>query len=204
MGSAGSAEPGSAAATMPGSAGSAETETAGSGQLQDVGSAADPTAMTHHAQHCPSMVRGASTTSKLDGKSVVVTITSDDQVVASKIQARTEKLLKDKAVAKLAGDAPTFGHAQNGTHGGGIGICPVHVPEGANAKSTTLANGVEIKITPKSGVEALAKDIEARIARAAEWRKNNPTGDGDGTGSGGGNGNGNGSGDAHHGHRKHT
>ncbi|HEY3805130.1 MAG TPA: hypothetical protein VGL61_21110 [Kofleriaceae bacterium] len=205
MGSAGSssAETGSAAA-MPGSAGSAESETAGSGQLQDVGSAGDPTAMTHHAQHCPSMVRGASTTAKLDGKSVVVTITSDDQVVATKIQARTEQLLKDKAVAKLAGDQPTFGHAQNGTHGGGIGICPVHVPEGANAKSATLANGVAITITPKSGAEALEKDIEARIARAVEWRKNNPAGDGDGTGSGGGNGNGNGSGDAHHGHRKHT
>lgn len=179
----------------------AVVETAGSGELQDVGSAVDPTAMSHHAQHCPSMVRGAVTTAKLDGKSVVVTITADDQKAASKIQTRAEKLLADKATAKLAGDLPTPAHAQNGTHGGGIGICPVHVPEGATAKRTTIANGVSVKITPKSGVEALEKDVEARIARAADWLKANPMGDGDGDGDGGGNGDGHGSGDAHHGHR---
>jgi hypothetical protein len=176
-------------------------ETAGSGELQDVGSAVDPTAMSHHAQHCPSMVRGSVTTAKLDGKSVVVTITSDDQKAASKIQMRADKLLADKATAKLAGDLPTPVHAQNGTHGGGIGICPVHLPEGATAKRTTIANGVAVKITPKSGAEALEKDIEARISRAADWLKSNPMGDGDGDGDGGGSGHGNGSGDAHHGHR---
>jgi hypothetical protein len=206
MGSSGSAatDTGSAAATMPGSGGSAVVETAGSGQLQDVGSAVDPTAMSHHAQHCPSMVRGATTTAKLEGKSVVVRITSDDQVVASKIQARADKLLKDKAVAKLAGEEATPGHAQNGTHGGGIGICPVHVPDGATAKSETIANGVAIKITPKAGAEALERDIEERIARAVDWVKNNPAGDGDGAGDGGGNGGGAGSGNGHHGHRHHT
>ena len=126
------------------------------------------------------MVRGAVTTAKLDGKSVVVTITSDDQKAASKIQMRADKLLADKATAKLAGDLPTPVHAQNGTHGGGIGICPVHVPEGATAKRTTIANGVSIKITPKSGAEGLEKDVEARIARAADWLKSNPNGDGEG------------------------
>jgi hypothetical protein len=171
-------------------------ETAGSGELQDVGSAVDPTAMSHHAQHCPSMVRGAVTTAKLDGKSVVVTIISDDQKAATKIQTRAETLLADKATAKLAGDLPTPAHAQNGTHGGGIGICPVHVPEGATAKRTTIANGVSIKITPKSGAEALERDVEARIARAADWLKSNPNGDGDGDGGGDGNGNGH----HHHGH----
>jgi hypothetical protein len=204
-GSSGSAatDTGSAAATMPGSGGSAAVETAGSGQLQDVGSAVDPTAMSHHAQHCPSMVRGSTTTAKLAGKSVVVTITSDDKVVASKVQARTDKLLKDKAA--ISADQPaTAGHAQNGSHGGGIGICPVHVPQGATAKSASVPNGVAVTITPKSGADELLKDVEARIGRAADWVKNNPAGDGDGTGNGGGNGNGNGSGDAHHGHRKHT
>ncbi|HEX4453658.1 MAG TPA: hypothetical protein VH143_22465 [Kofleriaceae bacterium] len=194
---------GSGSADVGSGSGSAAVavETAGSGELQDVGSAVDPTAMSHHAQHCPSMVRGAVTTAKLDGKSVVVTITSDDQKAASKIQTRADKLLADKATAKLAGDLPTPAHAQNGTHGGGIGICPVHVPEGATAKRTTIANGVSVKITPKSGVEALEKDVEARIARAADWLKANPMGDGDGDGDGGGNGGGNGSGNAHHGHR---
>src|SRR5580698_8629135 len=168
--------------------GSAIVETAGSGQLQDVGSAVDPTAMSHHAQHCPSMVRGAITSAKLEGKSVVVTVTSSDQAIATKIQTRADELLKDKAVAKLAGDQPTAGHAQNGTHGGGIGICPVHVPEGATAKSTTIANGIAVKITPRSGAAELAKDIEQRIARASDWMKTN------GDGGGGGNGNGNGHG----------
>jgi hypothetical protein len=174
-------------------------ETAGSGELQDVGSAVDPTAMSHHAQHCPSMVRGAVTTAKLDGKSVVVTITSDDQKAASKIQMRADKLLADKT--KVAGDHPAAVHAQNGIHGGGIGICPVHVPDGATAKSAPLANGVSITITPKSGAETLEHDVEARIVRAADWLKSNPMGDGDGNGDGGGSGHGNGSGDAHHGHR---
>jgi hypothetical protein len=178
--------------------GSAAVETAGSGELQDVGSAVDPTAMSHHAQHCPSMVRGAVTTAKLDGKSVIVTITSDDPKTATKIQTRAETLLADKATAKLAGDLPTPAHAQNGTHGGGIGICPVHVPDGATAKRTTIANGVAIKITPKSGVETLEKDVEARIGRAADWLKANPNGDGDGEGDG--NGGGGGNGHHHHGH----
>jgi hypothetical protein len=75
------------------------------------------------------------------------------------------------------------------------------VPEGATAKRTTIANGVSIKITPKSGAEGLEKDVEARIARAADWLKSNPMGEGDGDGDGGGSGHGNGSGDAHHGHR---
>ena len=199
-GSAATATAPGSAATMTGSAGSGEAETAGSGQLQDVGSAVDPTAMSHHAQHCPSMVRGATTTSKVEGKSVVVTITSDDHKVVSKIQARTDALLKGKAA--LAADQPAAaGHAQNGTHGGGIGICPVHVPQGATAKSAKLANGIAVTITPKSGVDDLQKDIDARIGRATDWVKNNPTGDGDGTGGGGGNGNGGGSGDGHHGHR---
>jgi hypothetical protein len=190
-----------AVATDTGSAagsGSAVVETAGSGELQDVGSAVDPTAMSHHAQRCPSMVHGATTTAKLEGKSVVVTVTSTDQAVATKIQTRAEELLKDKAVAKLAGDQPTAAHAQNGTHGGGIGICPVHVPEGATAKSTTLANGVAVKITPRSNAAELAKDIEQRIARAADWIKSNSDDDGDGGGKGNGGGGGNGNGHGKH------
>jgi hypothetical protein len=199
-GSAAAIAAGSGSADIGSGSGSAvAVETAGSGQLQDVGSAVDPTAMSHHAQHCPSMVRGAVTTAKLDGKSVVVTISSDDQKAASKIQMRTNKLLADKA--KLASDKPSAVHAQNGTHGGGIGICPVHVPDGASAKSASIANGVSITITPKSGAEALEHDVEARIVRAADWLKSNPMGDGDGNGDGGGSGHGNGSGDAHHGHR---
>ena len=199
----GSAEPTTGSAVAVGSsaegssAGSGETETAGSGQLTDVGSAVDPTAMSHHAEHCPSMIHGATTTAKLDGKSVLVTITSDDQAVASKIQTRADQLLKDKAVAKLAGEVPTPGHAQNGTHGGGIGICPVHVPEGATAKSTTLANGVAVKITPKSGLDDLHKEIEQRIARATDWMKSHGD-DGGGGGTGGGGGKGTGGG--RHGH----
>lgn len=185
-----------------GSGSAVVVETAGSGQLQDVGSAVDPTAMSHHAQRCPSMVHGATTTAKLEGKSVVVTVTSNDQAVATKIQTRADELLKDKAVAKLAGDQPTAGHAQNGTHGGGIGLCPVHVPDGATARSTTRANGVAITITPKSGAAELAKDIEQRIARATDWMKTNGgDDDGDGGGNGGGGGGGGGKGTGHGKHR---
>jgi hypothetical protein len=189
----GSAAMGSGSAAM----GSAAAETAGSGQLQDVGSAVDPTAMSHHAEHCPSMVRGATTTAKLDGKSVVVTITSDDKAAMAKIQARADQLLADKA--KLGSNAPpAAAHEQNGIHGGGIGICPVYVPEGATAKSAKVGNGVAVTITPKSGADALDKDIEQRITRAADWVKSHHDDDGGGGGTGGGGGNGTGGGK--HGH----
>jgi hypothetical protein len=92
-----------------------------------------------------------------------------------------------------AGDEPTPGHDQKGTHGGGIGICPVYVPEGATAKGSPLANGVAIKITPKGNADELEKDIEGRIARSTEWMKtNNGSGGGKGTGGGGGKGTGGG------------
>jgi hypothetical protein len=65
------------------------------------------------------------------------------------------------------------GHDQKGTHGGGSGICPVYVPEGATAKVTKDAKGVTVTITPKDKPEDLKKEVDARITKAAEYLKAN-------------------------------
>ena len=146
------------------------------------------------------MVRGATTTAKLEGKSVVVTVTSEDRKVASKIQMRAEKLLANKATDKPAGE-PTPGHAQNGMHGGDIGICPVHVPEGANAKEREARERHCGQRSRRSRVQTRSRRTSKRASACGRLAQGNPMGEGDGTGGGGGSGNGNGSGDAHHGHR---
>jgi hypothetical protein len=122
----GSDATGSGVAAATGS-GSDTVITAGSGQLTEAGSNVDPTAMSHRASHCPSTVPGSTTKSELKGRSVFVTVTGHDKDAIAAIKARADELLKDKAVAKLAGDEPTPGHDQKGTHGGGVGICPVCV-----------------------------------------------------------------------------
>ena len=194
MTAAGSGSGSSMAVETGSAAAGSDVTTVGSGQLTDMsGSNVDPTAMSHRAGNCPSTVPNSTTKVELRGKSVIVTVTSDDASAITAIKTRADELLRDKAVAKLAGDAPTPAHDQKGTHGGGIGICPVYVPEGATAKSSVIANGVAVAITPKSGADELEKDIEGRIVRATEWLKANGGGGG-GTGGGGGKGTGGGKG----------
>jgi len=168
---------GSATGTDPGSAATGSAA-AGSAAGSDTGSAAPAAAggtapaaesMAHRAGMCPSTVLGATTTSAIKGKAVVVTVTSADKDAIAAIQKRTDKVLAEKKSGPVTG----AGHDQKGTHGGGQGLCPVHVPEGATATAKHEAKGVVVTITPKDKPDELATEIGARIAKAADWVKAN-------------------------------
>jgi hypothetical protein len=60
-----------------------------------------------------------------------------------------------------------------GTHGGSQGLCPVYVPDGSKATAKRAAGGVVVTITPKDKPDELAKEIDGRIAKAADWVKAN-------------------------------
>jgi len=153
------AESGSAAAAVGSGGGS------GSG-------AAAAEQMAHRAGMCPSTVLGATTKSAMKGKAVVVTIESTDKAAIAAIQKRTDELLAEKKHAR-----PGNGHDMKGTHGGGQGLCPVFVPEGAKATGKHEAKGVVVTITPKDKPDELAKEVEGRIAKAEDWVKANLKGD---------------------------
>jgi hypothetical protein len=113
-------------------------------------------------------VFGATTTAATKGKAVIVTIASTDKDAIAAIRKRADKLIAEKKAAP-SGNA----HDQKGTHGGGQGLCPVYVPEGAKATAKHDAKGVVVTITPKDKPDELAKEIDGRIAKAAEWVKAN-------------------------------
>jgi hypothetical protein len=165
MGSDDMAGSGSGSAAMAGSGSGAGSDMAGSG------SDAAAATMTKKAGNCPSTVLGSTTKAEAKGKTVVVTVTSDDKDAIASIQRRAEELLAEKKDNQPAG----AGHDSKGTHGGASGICPVYVPEGATATSKKEAKGVAITITPKDKVEDLKKSIDDRITKAAEWVKANVT-----------------------------
>lgn len=162
----GSAGAGSAAGSAGGT-GAAAGSDAGSAMAGSGGGRAE--AMAHRAGMCPSTVFGATTTEAVKGKAVVVTITSTDKDAIAAIQRRTDKLLAEKKTVA----SPGMAHDQKGTHGGAAGLCPVHVPEGATATAKHTAKGVAVTITPRDKPDDLAKDIDGRIARAADWVKAN-------------------------------
>jgi len=183
LAAAAAAGPGSAAAAGEGAAGPGSATAGGEGAAagsggSDSGSAAMGSgagadtaaseAMAHRAGMCPSTVFGATTTSAMKGKTVVVTIESADKDAIAAIQKRTDELLAEKK------KAPTgSGHDMKGTHGGGQGLCPVYVPEGAKAAAKHEPKGVVVTITPKDKPDELAKEIDGRIAKAASWVKAN-------------------------------
>jgi len=179
---AGSAAPGGSAA------GSAGTETAaagaaaagadtavtagsdsGSAAMAGSGSAATAEIMAHHAGMCPSTVFSAKTTQAVKGKTVVVTIESADKDAIAAIQKRTDKLLAEKKTGPASGTV----HNQKGSYGGGKGLCPVYVPDGASATEKHDPRGVVVTITPKEKADELAKEIDTRIARASDWVRSN-------------------------------
>ena len=149
--------------TGSGSAGSG-SDMAGSGSGAGAGDQ-----MAHHAGNCPSTVLGSTTTATVKGKDVVLTISATDKDAIAAIQRRTESLVKEKADDATAGSA----HDQKGTHGGGMGLCPVFYGEGGKATSKKEAKGVTITITPKDKPDELKKEIDARITKAADWVKAN-------------------------------
>jgi hypothetical protein len=133
------------------------------------GAAAAADGMAHRAGMCPSMVLGATTKQAIKGKAVVVTIESTDKDAIAAVQKRADKLLAERASGPTTG----VGHDQKGVHGGSQGLCPVHVPEGATATAKHEAKGVVVTITPKDKPDELSKEIDGRIARAADWTKAN-------------------------------
>src|SRR5687768_9230272 len=118
---------GSAAVTPADAAAMAETPDAAAAMTPDAGG---EQTMTKKAGNCPSTVLGAATKAELKGKTIVVTVTSADKDAIASIQRRAEELLAEKKDGTGGG-----GHDQKGTHGGGAGICRVHIAEGATATS---------------------------------------------------------------------
>lgn len=169
---AGSADMGSA---MAGSGSAAAMAGSDMGSAAMAGSAdmagSGDTAMSHHAGNCPSTVFGSTTTAAVKGKDVVVTITSKDKDAVTAIQKRTDELLKVRSENKEPGAT----HDQKGTHGQVVGLCPVHIPDGATAKGKHEKDGVVVMITPKDNVDALKTEIDGRIQKAADWVKANIT-----------------------------
>src|SRR5207253_1014726 len=113
----------------------------------------------------PSTVFGATTTDAIKGKDVVVTVTSKDKDAIAAIQKRADESVKEKDAVKKPSDA----HDQKGAHGGGAGICPVYVPEGATAKVKHEKAGVIVTITGKGKPADLKKDVDDRITKAKAW-----------------------------------
>jgi hypothetical protein len=163
-GAAGSAAQGSAEPDATGSAaaGSAATDDSGGAGTGDV-------AMQRGAGKCPSTVLGATTRSEVKGKDVVLTITASDKDAIGAIQRRTEELLAAKAEGGTSGTV----HDQKGSHGGGVGLCPVYWTEGGSATSKKDAKGVVVTITPKDDPKELKEIIDGRIAKASDWVKAN-------------------------------
>jgi hypothetical protein len=124
--------------------------------------------MAHRAGMCPSTVLGATTKAAQKDKSVVITIAATDKDAIAAIQKRADHLLAEKH------DAPSgTGHDMKGTHGGSQGLCPIYVPDGAKATAKHAVSGVVVTITPKDTPAELAREIDARIAKAADWVKLN-------------------------------
>ena len=166
----GSATGSGSAGSAMGSAGSgSDAGSAAAGQGAGSGSGSADAQMAHHAGNCPSTVLNSTTKAEVKGKEVIVTITSDDTNAVKGIQKRTDELLGAKKDTKGVG----MGHDQKGMHGGGIGLCPVYVPEGAKATAKHDKKGVIVAITPKEAPAALKAEIDSRIQKAADWVKTN-------------------------------
>ena len=125
--------------------------------------------MSKRGGNCPSTVFGSTTKAELKDGKILVTVTSTDKDAILAIQKRSEELVKEKTDGGSAGD----GHDQKGTHGGGMGLCPVHVTGGAKAEVKNAKDGVVVTITPTEKPELLKTEIDARITKAANWVKAN-------------------------------
>lgn len=157
--------------TMTGSGSGSDTMASGSGSAagsgSDSGSGAD-TKMAKKGGNCPSTVLGATTKAELKDGKILVSIAADDKDAVVAIQKRTEALLKEKADG---GNGSA--HDQKGTHGGGMGMCPVYLGEGGTAEAKNDDKGVTVTITPKDKADILKGEIDSRITKAADWVKEN-------------------------------
>ena len=107
------------------------------------------------------------------GKALVLTISAKDKDSIAAIQKRTDEMIEAKKAVGSGGASTTGGHDARGTHGGKVGLCPAHVPEGATITAKKLPGGMAITITPKDKLDELKAEVDARIVKAADWLKAN-------------------------------
>lgn len=165
----GSAMAGSGAGSDMAGSGSAMAGSGAGSDMAGSGSAAADEKMSKRGGNCPSTVSGSTTKAELKGGKIILTISATDKDAIAAIQKRTTEVLKEKGDGAPAGT----GHDQKGSHGGTLGLCPVHLGEGGTATSKTDKKGVVITITPKVKPEELKTEIDTRITKAADWVKAN-------------------------------
>ncbi len=159
---------GSGRATGSGSAVVASGSGSGSGSATAPGTG-DGQTFSHKGGNCPSSVFGSTTKAEIKDGKILLVVTSEDKDAIAAIQKRAELLLKEKTDGGPSGST----HDQKGTHGGGIGRCPVFLGEGGTATTKNEAKGVTITITPKDKAETVKAEIDTRITKMAEWVKDN-------------------------------
>lgn len=191
-------DPGAGQGTATGSA-TAGSATAGSATgsaavapAGDPGGAAAANAnLANKAGNCPSAVLGATTTIVDDpaatGK-LVLTITANNDSAVATIRKRVAHLVEVQAAADSE-----IKHTGDGTGGGG-GMCPVITTKDTKIAGADVDGGSKVTIEPQNGtsVEALRKEVEARITKTSDWTQANISGT---SSSGGGGGTGGGKGD---------
>ncbi len=128
-------------------------------------------AMAKRAGNCPSTVADSKTelTEATPEGRITLAISSDDAKAVATIRSRTKHLVEvqDATDAKIE-------HTGAGTGGGGIGLCPV-VTQGTKVSFTEGDKGVTVTLEPSSpevGAK-LKAEVEARIAKSADWLAKN-------------------------------
>lgn len=150
--------------------GSAGSDTGSGSAMAGSGSAGSgDTNMARKGGNCPSTVFGSTTKAEVKDGKILLTISSEDKDAIIAVQKRSADLLKEK----LDGGPTGTAHDQKGTHGGGMGMCPVFLGEGGTATAANNDKGVVITITPKAAVDVFKAEIDARITKAADWVKAN-------------------------------
>jgi hypothetical protein len=128
--------------------------------------------MTQKAGWCPSTVAGAETVldkaASKDG-TVVLTITTKEAGAVATIRARARHLVEVQKAPATAVE-----HTGEGTGGGDAGVCPV-IARNNTVTSEDVEGGVKVTMTPATGdkSDALAAEVERRIAAAKTWTETN-------------------------------
>lgn len=169
----------------------AGTGTAATGTATPGTDPAGSATLTNKAGNCPSAVLGATTAVVDDpagaGK-LVLSITAKNEAAAATIRKRVAHLIEVQG----APDAEVK-HSGDGTGGGAVGICPVLTTKDAKLSAVDVEGGSKVTLEPQGGatLEALRKEVEARVTKTSDWTQANITGtstSGGGGGTGGGKG----------------
>ena len=182
--------PGTGAAATGAGTGTAAPGT-GTGTAAAGADPAGSATLTNKAGNCPSAVLGATTAIVDDAAAagkLVLSITAKNDAATATIRKRVAHLIEVQG----APDAEVK-HSGDGTGGGGIGICPVLTTKDAKLSAVDVEGGSKVTLEPQGGatLEALRKEVEARVTKTSDWTQANITGtstSGGGGGTGGGKG----------------